>query len=70
MCLLLGVVTGFFDRCIAPWSSSFTVVDPTSQSGKKKLQNYRIKNVSRKPVAIATYCSSVNESVMDLFVLE
>ena len=37
---------------------------------ENKLQRYRMKIVSRKPVAIATYSASVDESVTDFCVLE
>ena len=37
---------------------------------EKKLQMDRMKIVSRKPVAIATYSASVEERVAHFFVLE
>ena len=68
--LTVGSGHRVFRQMYRPWLSSFTVEHPISRSGKIKLQRYRMKIVSRKPVAIATYSAFVDESVMDLCVLE
>ena len=53
-----------------PLLSFITVVHPTLRSGKMRLQTYRMKTVSRIPVAIATYSAPLVHIVMLFCVLQ
>ena len=65
MCLLLGVVTEFFCQRDRPLDSFLHRGTPNIAVRENKLQINRMKIVSRKPVAIATYSACIDESVMD-----